>query len=93
MNDLEKLRKAIDDIDHEMVRLFEARMRAVSEVANYKAKNGIALYDPQREADIIERNTSYLQDESLRPHYVLFQKSLMKISRNFQCELMRHIKN
>lgn len=40
---LEKARQAIDRIDGEMARLFQARMEAVAQVAAYKAEQGLSL--------------------------------------------------
>ena len=88
MNDLETVRKKIDEIDREMARLFEARMEAVAAVARYKAKNDIAVSDPQREADMIARNTLLLQEGALRPYYVRFLQCEMDISKDYQRALI-----
>ena len=39
MTDLERYRDEIDEIDSEIVRLFEKRMKVSEEVAEYKNKN------------------------------------------------------
>ena len=87
MNELETLRKRIDDIDRDMARLFESRMEAVAKVAEYKAKNGLAVYDPQREAGVVQKNAALLQDDSLYSYYVRFLRSLMDISKDYQRDL------
>ena len=40
MTDLERYRDEIDEIDSEIVRLFEKRMKVSEEVAEYKIKTG-----------------------------------------------------
>ena len=40
MTDLERYRDEIDEIDSEIVRLFEKRMKVSEEVAKYKIKTG-----------------------------------------------------
>ncbi len=52
--DLGLLRKEIDKIDAEMIRLFEARMAVSEQVARYKIENKKAVYDPVREKEKIE---------------------------------------
>jgi len=47
--DLQELRSRIDEIDDELVRLFARRMEVSAEIARYKQRNGIAIFDPERE--------------------------------------------
>ena len=49
MTDLERYRDEIDEIDSEIVRLFEKRMKVSEEVAEYKIKTGKQVLDPARE--------------------------------------------
>ena len=46
MTDLERYRDEIDEIDSEIVRLFEKRMKVSEEVAEYKIKTGKQVLDP-----------------------------------------------
>ncbi len=52
---LEDLRKAIDDIDDEMIQLLNKRMDVVREVGELKRTNKSAIYRPEREKAIIDR--------------------------------------
>ncbi|MCL2227183.1 MAG: chorismate mutase [Oscillospiraceae bacterium] len=47
--DLSDLRCKIDEIDYELVRLFCERMRISGEIAHYKSRNGLEIFDPERE--------------------------------------------
>ena len=47
--DLQNLRKKIDEIDNDLIDLFQKRMDVSAEVALYKQKNNLPVYDPARE--------------------------------------------
>lgn len=49
MKELAEIRKDIDDIDKEIVRLYEQRMRLAEEVAEYKISTGKKVFDKDRE--------------------------------------------
>lgn len=54
MIDLKESRKNIDEIDRQIVALFEQRMRETNEVAKYKLETGKAVYDKMREDEKLE---------------------------------------
>jgi len=47
--DLQDLRQKIDEIDDELIRLFEQRMDIAAEIAQHKKANNLPIYDPARE--------------------------------------------
>ena len=49
MTDLQECRRKIDEIDNQMVELFEKRMKVCEEVAEYKSHTGKKVLDPERE--------------------------------------------
>lgn len=49
MTDLQECRKEIDEIDSEIIRLFEKRMKVCEDVAEYKIRTGKKVLDPERE--------------------------------------------
>lgn len=49
-----ELRKRIDVIDHEILRLLAERLRVVHEVGEQKRKKGLAVFDPKREERLLE---------------------------------------
>lgn len=86
---LEKARIAIDRIDGEMARLFQARMEAVAQVAAYKAERGLPVLDEAREAQVRKRNLDRLpQDHPLRAYYRDFLQYNMSLSRQYQAGLL-----
>lgn len=88
MRDLKDIRLTINDIDEEMRTLFERRMAAAREVAEYKSAHGLPIRDDTREAEVIEKNASKMENDSLRPYYVSFLQDAMAVSRSYQDSLM-----
>lgn len=88
MKDIDSIRKEINEIDSKMARLFEERMRAVSEVAEYKKSRGLKIYDKAREDEVIRRNSLLIEDGVMREYYVSFLKDNMAVSRKYQERLM-----
>lgn len=53
--DLKELRKEIDEIDDEILKLLDKRMKVVKEVGKVKLKSNVAIYHPKREKEILHR--------------------------------------
>ena len=88
MSELEKARKDIERIDREMAKLFEERMRAVEEVAAYKKEKGLPVKDPEREKQLIEKNTAHIANVAYKPYYIRFEKALFRVSSEYQKRLI-----
>ena len=56
MKDLSKARDEIDNIDTQIIKLFEQRMDIVKDVANYKIENNLPVLDSSRENMMLEKN-------------------------------------
>ena len=67
MTDYEKrfqeARITIGEIDKEIAVLFEKRMNAVKDVAEYKKVNGVPVEDTVREAALLEKNSALISDD------------------------------
>ncbi len=92
MNDLQKAREIINEADKEMARLFERRMDAVKLVTAYKKENGIPIDDFGREAEMIKRNSEYVENEEYKAYYVSFLKNNIKLSKDMQHKLLEGMK-
>ena len=55
MDALEQARAEIDKVDAQLAALFERRMAAVLQVAEYKRAHGLPIFDAAREAAVLER--------------------------------------
>ncbi len=84
MNDLEKARQEIDEIDASMAVLFEKRMDAVLRIKKYKKENGLSITDKQREAEIISRRTENIKNIAYKPLYKRFIENVIKLSKKLQ---------
>ncbi|HEY2435136.1 MAG TPA: chorismate mutase [Vicinamibacterales bacterium] len=51
--DLEDLRKRIDLLDESLVRLLNARAACALEIGRIKREMGVAIYQPEREAEVL----------------------------------------
>ncbi len=92
MADLDNARKKINEIDKEMAKLFEERMKASSEVAEYKKQHGLSIFDNSREQEVINKNLNYLEDENIKEYYVNFIQKTMDISKKYQSSLLNGLK-
>ena len=54
MATLEELRQQLDEIDNEIVRLYEKRMEVCGEVGDYKIQAGRKVVDRAREKDKLQ---------------------------------------
>ncbi len=90
--ELKDARETINRIDSEMAKLFEQRMDAVRDVAEYKRARGIPVEDKEREQSLIENMSGEIKSEDVKPFYVSFLQSTMNISKNWQHSLINGIK-
>lgn len=88
MSDLKDTRKKINEIDEQMAKLFEERMLCSKEVAEYKIKHAMPIYDSTREQEVINNNSKHIQNDEIKEHYVNFLKQTMDISKKYQSRLI-----
>ena len=74
MENLDELRKEIDEIDTKLVECFERRMDIVTRVAEYKRQMGMNTYDPDREKREIEKNSAKLSNQNLKMYFEDFMQ-------------------
>jgi chorismate mutase-like protein len=69
VSDIDTLRKRIDALDVELVRLLSERAACALEIGRLKERLGMPIYQPAREADVLTNvrgaNTGPLADEAL----------------------------
>lgn len=90
MVDLSISRQQIDEIDSQIVELFERRMKVANEVAKYKIETGKAVYDKEREEQKLDKLGAMSHGE-FNEHAVreLFSQ-IMSISRKYQYGILPH---
>lgn len=92
MSNLNDVRKKINEIDKEMARLFEERMKASEEVALYKKENALPIFDSNREKDVINKNLQYLSNDIYKEYYVKFIQNTMDLSKKYQTRLLEGLR-
>ena len=88
MRELKDIRKEITDIDNKMAELFCKRMELVKQVAEYKQICGMPIYDPEREAQVLENGAQRVEDPDMRSYYVNYLKAVMDISKKYQADML-----
>jgi len=53
--DLDELRRGIDAVDQQILKLLHDRVRLVMAVGEYKRERDMPVYDPARERDLLDR--------------------------------------
>ncbi len=81
--DLSEIRKDIDQIDDELVRLFCARMNLSAQVADYKKANNLPIFVPARERAILQSVAEKAGPEMANYTRVLYSM-LFELSRSYQ---------
>ena len=84
MKDLIECRKEIDEIDQQLIKLFEQRMKISKDVVTYKLANNMQIFQPEREKDVIEKNVKRLNDSSLQAYAHNFVQDIMDIGKSYQ---------
>lgn len=88
MSDLGKIRNEIDIIDHQILELFERRMKLTEDVAQFKIETGKQIFDQEREISKLQK----LGDSASNPFNArgiqeIFHQ-MMSISRKRQYQLL-----
>jgi len=81
--DLQDLRKEIDSIDDELVRLFGQRMEVAAKIADYKKENGLPILVPAREREKLADVAKKAGPEMANYTRVLYSM-LFELSRSYQ---------
>ncbi len=85
--DLDQLREQINNIDKELLELFEKRMNVCLDVAKYKIQNDLPVFQTQREEQIIKKIRSMSEGWLCDSSQVLFT-TIMDISKSLQYQLI-----
>lgn len=93
MTDLNSLRENLDEVDKQMVALFEKRMALSRHIAEYKKAQGLPVLDAGRESRVLDSRVQMLTDKSLSPSLRDFYVHLMALSRLEQARLWEEGEN
>jgi len=85
--DLKELRNTIDEIDSELIALFQKRMETAALVAKYKAENSLPVFNSEREREVLNSVTSSVSPEFEDYTKTLYQ-TIFNLSRSYQKKLI-----
>lgn len=83
IKDISVLRREIDEIDAEILKLFEKRMRTSEDIGAYKAANDLPIYDADRERAVLRDRLSRA-DERYVSVSEQFLHCMMDLSKQLQ---------
>ncbi|MBQ1901716.1 MAG: prephenate dehydratase [Lachnospiraceae bacterium] len=88
MRDLSELRVDIDAIDHQILKLYEERLKLSDEVAVYKIANHKNVYDKKREQEKLDALASLASDDFSRKGVQELFEQIMSGSRKKQYRML-----
>lgn len=88
MTELSEIRERIDNVDRQIVELFEDRMKLCGEVAEYKIEHGKQVLDAAREKEKIEKIKGTVQADFNRHAAGELFKQIMAMSRKLQYQIL-----
>ena len=87
MEKLETLRNKLDQIDLEIIKLYEQRMEIIKEVINFKINNNLPILDSSRESKMLENNLKKINNQEFKKYY---QDVLLKASKDLQKDILNN---
>jgi len=85
---LDELRVKIDQLDGELLRLFEERMDIVSDVGEYKRDKGLPVLDRKREAEKLGGLRGKVRQD-LEPYAHTLFSTLFRLGRSYQLDAQK----
>lgn len=92
MKELHELRQELDQLDREIVALFEKRMAISRQVAQYKLAHDLPVLDQSRENQVIASREAMLSDASLAPSLRALFDVILTLSRQEQEACIREVR-
>ena len=84
MENLETLRKEIDEIDKQLAVLIEKRLEIVTKVGAYKKEHNIPIQDIKRDKAVINNALRNINDEKYNEYIKKVFNSIILISKSIQ---------
>ena len=86
---MKNLQNEIDKLDLEIVQLLEKRFDVVKEIAKFKIKNNIPVYDPERETQVLEKSLNNLENKEYFDEIEKIFKQIMASSKTYQNQIIK----
>ena len=88
MESLQELRGQLDEIDAQIVELYQKRMDVCGKVGEYKVAAGRKVFDKQREKEKLASVTEHVTNEFYKKGLTELYEQLMSMSRKLQYQLL-----
>ena len=88
MESLQELRGQLDEIDAQIVELYQKRMDVCNKVGEYKVAAGRKVFDKQREQEKLAAVTAGVTNEFYKKGLTELYEQLMSMSRKLQYQLI-----
>ena len=88
MKELEELRRELDEVDRELVSLFERRMALAGQVAACNIAAGRPVLDRTREEAVLASRAAMLENHAWEAEVRQLYETLMALSRGEQQRIM-----
>lgn len=88
MESLQELREQLDEIDAQIVDLYQKRMDVCGKVGEYKVTTGRKVFDKQREKEKLAAVTENVTDPFYKKGLTELYEQLMSMSRKLQYQLL-----
>jgi chorismate mutase/prephenate dehydratase len=86
MENLDVYRAQIDEIDKQLTKLIEQRLEVVLKVGQYKREHNLPVFNKEREAEVIIKNTSKLNNKHFSFAIEEIYKSIIEASKKLEEE-------
>ncbi len=88
MEELDRYRQEIDEIDNNIRELFLKRMKIVGQISELKMKSDMTVYDHDRELEVMEKNLDFDNQEEMKEYYREVLEIILKVSKDYQKALI-----
>ncbi|MDD5922304.1 MAG: prephenate dehydratase [Eubacteriales bacterium] len=85
--DISNYRNEIDEIDQELIKDLDRRMRVSEKIAEWKKENDVKVYDPVRERELLDKIVDASSPDLAYYNKVLF-RTIMEMSREHQMTIL-----
>ncbi|MDY2727562.1 MAG: chorismate mutase [Candidatus Onthovivens sp.] len=93
MDKIEEYRKEIDEIDSEIIELFERRMDVVKQVIDFKIRNNFPVTDSSREELMLQKNLNKIKNSEYKAYYFEVLNGFLKASKQMQNDFLSNKKD
>lgn len=84
MDELNKCRLSINEIDHKLIDLIKERFLMSKHIALYKKEHNLPILNKAREEELIKENLNYLNNEELSSYYLKIFEEILTQSKLYQ---------